>query len=124
MPADVLEDFSTAGFKMEMETVGYILAVLVLVEFFHIGYLVAAIRKNSKSQTIMLRIALGIASGQGSIVGKIGTAQGYMDRTKPKGSVLIDGEIWDCRATGQVYNMSEVRVTGFAGPVLIVEKAT
>jgi membrane-bound ClpP family serine protease len=108
---------------MEMETVGYVLGVLVLVEFFHIGYLVARIRKESRSQTVMLRIALGIMSGQESIVGKTGTADGYMDKKKPNGSVLIEGETWDCRATGVVYNMSKVRVTGFAGPFLIVEKA-
>jgi len=106
-----------------MEIVGYILAVLALVEFFHIGYLVSAIRKNSKCQTAMLRIALGIISGKETIVGNLGTAQCYMDKANPFGSVRIDGETWDCRAAGQVNNMAKVRVIGFAGPNLIVEKA-
>lgn len=105
-----------------MEIVGYVLGVLVLVEFFHVGHLVAAIRKNSKSQTIMLRIALGIMSGQGGILGKFGTAQTHMGPANPRGSVLIDGETWDCRATGQIDNLSKVRVTGFVGAVLVVEK--
>jgi membrane-bound ClpP family serine protease len=104
--------------------VGGILSLIGIVGFFHIWSLVIKIRKEARDHTGMMIIALSLIPGRGSIVGKEGVAESWMGPADAvKGSVVVEGRAWDCRPTGHIEKGAKVRVLGFEGPVLVVEKA-
>ena len=82
--------------------VGWIIAIVVVVEFFHIGYLVNAIRKEARKQTKLLLVSTGC------LVGKTGIM-------RESYTVRILDEDWDCTPTEGIDRGAEVTVKSMDG---------
>jgi membrane-bound ClpP family serine protease len=92
----------------------WVIGIVVVVEFFHIGYLVNAIRKEAKKQTKLL------LASTGCLVGKSGVTRTLL---KPgvSGTMRVLGEDWDCWSTEDIAWNAKVSVKSVDGIWLTVE---
>jgi membrane protein implicated in regulation of membrane protease activity len=93
--------------------VGWIVGIVVVIEFFHIGYLVSAIRKQATKQTKLL------LASTGCLVGKDGDMLTYPLR-ETWGRVRVLGEDWDCVTTEHIPTGAKVKVKAVDGILLMV----
>jgi membrane-bound ClpP family serine protease len=93
--------------------VAWIVGIVVVVEFFHVGYLVNAIRTEARKQTKLL------LASTGCLVGKSGVTQTFL---KPgvSGTTRILGENWDCWSTEDIALGARVSVKSVDGIWLTV----
>ena len=96
--------------------VAWIVGIVAVVEFFHIGYLVNAIRKEAKKQTKLL------FASAGCLVGKDGDMQTYL-QPGTWAKVRVLGEDWDCWSTENIAAGVKVKVKGVDGILLAVATA-
>jgi membrane protein implicated in regulation of membrane protease activity len=92
--------------------VGWIVGIVVVVEFFHIGYLVSAIRKEARKQTKLLLVSTG------ALVGKSG-----MLSASDVWNVRILDEDWECAPPNGIGQGAKVTVKSMDGILPVVEAA-
>ena len=97
------------------------LAVLGLIAFFDIWFSVRSIKQETRKQSKFLQLMTLTALGQ-SLVGTTGMTQGIVDRQSENSQVLIDGDLWNCRADSKIQPDRKVRVKAVDGLVLHVEE--
>jgi len=98
-----------------MTVVGWIVGILVIVSFFHIGYIVNKLRDESRKQTKLLSL-LAIYTGQGRTINQPGLSQG-------EGKVLFMGSIWDCTRIQYISYGTAVRVVSAENLFLHITEA-
>ena len=95
--------------------IGYIVGLVVLFSFFHLGYIVNRIRDEAVFQTKLL-ILMSLPGGAAGAIGK--TAKPYEGGRKAR----FMGRLWDCSSeTKTLWRYNEVRIVSVNGVTLSVE---
>jgi len=110
------------GLNLVFQFVELAAALLGLIAFFDIWFSVRSIKQETRKQSKFLRLMALTALGQ-SLIGTTGTTQGIVDQQSENSQVLIDGDLWNCRADTTIQAGQNVRVKAVEGLAVHVEEA-